>query len=193
MKTLGQKNAIFNIRPERKSYQRRRQIQTSIPQRIKPSLPRRNTLEKHKQQNQYTKRPHSFPSQYYRRILFHTFRSFSLKERHHYFSLEHQTRDKTADPTQTQVETGHTSTVYDLSDQLLRASFRLCELALPTGFDIGRPVLDFEFCLIFAHAYTRPLMNPTKMALTLPKVTGVSKKTRPEIAMGSLLRAPTIE
>jgi len=31
------------------------------------------------------------------------------------------------------------------------------------------------------------------MALTLGNVTGASKKTRPEMAMGSLLRAPTME
>ena len=38
-----------------------------------------------------------------------------------------------------------------------------------------------------------PLTKPTPMAETLGNVTGSSKKTRPLTAMGSLLRAPTIE
>lgn len=38
-----------------------------------------------------------------------------------------------------------------------------------------------------------PLTKPTKMAETLPNVTGASKKTRPETAIGSLFKAPTIE
>lgn len=36
-------------------------------------------------------------------------------------------------------------------------------------------------------------MNPITMAETLPKVTGASKKIRPDSASGSLFRAPTIE
>lgn len=36
-------------------------------------------------------------------------------------------------------------------------------------------------------------MKPMKMAETEPKVTGASKKIRPEIAIGSLFRDPTIE
>lgn len=38
-----------------------------------------------------------------------------------------------------------------------------------------------------------PLTKPTKIADTLPKVTGASKNTRPLTAIGSLLRAPTME
>lgn len=38
-----------------------------------------------------------------------------------------------------------------------------------------------------------PEMKPIKMAETEPKVKGASKKTRPEIAIGSLLRDPTME
>jgi len=38
-----------------------------------------------------------------------------------------------------------------------------------------------------------PLTNPIKIALTLPNVTGASKKTKPLIAIGNLLRAPTME
>jgi hypothetical protein len=38
-----------------------------------------------------------------------------------------------------------------------------------------------------------PETKPIPMAETDPKVTGASKKTRPLIAIGSLLRAPTIE
>lgn len=36
-------------------------------------------------------------------------------------------------------------------------------------------------------------MKPTKMAETLPKVTGASKKMRPLSAIGSLFKAPTME
>jgi len=36
-------------------------------------------------------------------------------------------------------------------------------------------------------------MNPRIIADTLPKVTGAAKKTKPLIAIGNLLRAPTIE
>lgn len=38
-----------------------------------------------------------------------------------------------------------------------------------------------------------PLMNPKKMADTLPNVMGASKKTKPLIAIGSLFNAPTME
>lgn len=38
-----------------------------------------------------------------------------------------------------------------------------------------------------------PLTKPMKIAETLPIVTGAEKNTRPLMAMGSLLRAPTIE
>ena len=38
-----------------------------------------------------------------------------------------------------------------------------------------------------------PLMKPTKIADTLGIVTGASKKIKPDIAIGSLLSAPTIE
>lgn len=38
-----------------------------------------------------------------------------------------------------------------------------------------------------------PLTKPRMMAVTLPNVTGAAKKMRPETAIGSLLRAPTIE
>ena len=38
-----------------------------------------------------------------------------------------------------------------------------------------------------------PLTKPMKMAVTLPDVTGASKKMRPETAIGSLLSAPTME
>ena len=38
-----------------------------------------------------------------------------------------------------------------------------------------------------------PLRKPTAMAETLGMVIGASKKMRPLKAMGSLLRAPTIE
>jgi hypothetical protein len=38
-----------------------------------------------------------------------------------------------------------------------------------------------------------PLTNPIMIAVTLPKVTGAEKNTSPLTAMGSLLRAPTIE
>jgi hypothetical protein len=48
-------------------------------------------------------------------------------------------------------------------------------------------------CRDFATAYTMPLMNPSMIAETLPKVTGAEKKMRPLTAMGNLLRAPTIE
>ena len=63
-----------------------------------------------------------------------------------------------------------------------------------TGLEVGKiPTFGLAFCLIFATAYTIPLTNPTRMADTLGKVTGASKKTNPEMAIGSLLRAPTIE
>jgi len=75
----------------------------------------------------------------------------------------------------------------------LAASRLLCELALITGCDVGRVILFICVCLTFAHAYTIPLTNPIIMAETLPKVTGAAKKTRPLTAIGSLLRAPTME
>ncbi len=53
--------------------------------------------------------------------------------------------------------------------------------------------MGLEFCFTLATAYTIPLTKPTPIALTLPRVTGVSKKTRPLRAMGSLFKAPTIE
>jgi hypothetical protein len=66
-------------------------------------------------------------------------------------------------------------------------------LALTTGLLTGRPPAFAALCLTFAHAYTSPLTNPTKIALTLPNVTGASKKINPEMAIGSLFRAPTME
>lgn len=60
--------------------------------------------------------------------------------------------------------------------------------------DVGRmPVFGFDDSLVLATAYTMPLTKPTKIAETLGSVTGASKKMRPEIAMGNLFRAPTIE
>ena len=50
-----------------------------------------------------------------------------------------------------------------------------------------------DACLTFATAYTKPLTNPIAMAETLGSVTGASKKMSPLTAMGSLLRAPTME
>ena len=61
------------------------------------------------------------------------------------------------------------------------------------GVVVGRMDLDAAVCLIFAQAYTSPEMKPIMMADTLPRVIGASKKMRPLTAMGSLLRAPTIE
>jgi len=55
------------------------------------------------------------------------------------------------------------------------------------------PTFGFEFCLTLANAYTIPLTKPTKIAPTLGKVTASSKKMRPEMAMGSLFKAPTME
>lgn len=62
-----------------------------------------------------------------------------------------------------------------------------------TGWDVGSDILLIADCLTLAQAYTIPLTNPMKIAETLPKVTGASKKTRPLTAIGSLLRAPTME
>ena len=63
------------------------------------------------------------------------------------------------------------------------------------GLVVGNPppILAFADCLTFASAYTIPLMNPTAIAETDGIVTGASKKIRPLIAIGNLLRAPTME
>lgn len=63
------------------------------------------------------------------------------------------------------------------------------------GFVVGSPppILAFADCLTFASAYTIPLINPTPIAETDGIVTGASKKMRPLSAIGSLLRAPTME
>lgn len=63
------------------------------------------------------------------------------------------------------------------------------------GFVVGNPPPIFACadCLTLARAYTIPEMNPTAIAETLGAVTGASKKIRPLIAIGSLLRAPTME
>jgi hypothetical protein len=58
---------------------------------------------------------------------------------------------------------------------------------------VGRTFFGFEESFIFATAYTMPLTKPTKIAETLGIVTGASKKIKPDTAIGSLLRAPTIE
>ncbi len=77
----------------------------------------------------------------------------------------------------------------------LKLSLMLWLLALIGGaFDDGKiPILGLELCLTLETAYTMPLTNPTKMADTLGMVTGASKKMRPDTAIGSLLRAPTME
>lgn len=74
----------------------------------------------------------------------------------------------------------------------LRPSLLLFALAL-IGTLVGNIPCGAFFSVAFATAYTMPLTNPTKMADTLGIVTGASKKTNPETAMGSLLSAPTIE
>ena len=66
----------------------------------------------------------------------------------------------------------------------------LCELALVV---VGRPPCSRSFCQTFATVYTTPDTKPTKMALKLGSVTGVSKKINPLSAMGNLLSAPTME
>lgn len=62
-----------------------------------------------------------------------------------------------------------------------------------TGCCVGSDILFIAVCLTLAQAYTIPLTNPMMMAETLPNVIGALKKTRPLTAIGSLLRAPTIE
>jgi hypothetical protein len=67
-------------------------------------------------------------------------------------------------------------------------------LALRGIFVVGRiPVLGLAFCLNLATEYTIPLTNPMAIADTLPRVTGASEKMRPDTAMGSLFKAPTME
>lgn len=81
--------------------------------------------------------------------------------------------------------------VHDLSESLI---LWLLALTGTGGFVVGRiPVLGLAFCLTLATAYTIPLINPTTMAVTLGTVTGASKKMRPDSAIGSLFKAPTIE
>jgi len=76
----------------------------------------------------------------------------------------------------------------------LSPSFKLWLLALITSLLlVGKTSFLSLFWLIFAQAYTSPDTNPIPMALTLPNVTGASKNTNPDKAIGSLLRAPTIE
>lgn len=58
---------------------------------------------------------------------------------------------------------------------------------------VGSDILDCCDWRSFPQVYTMPLTNPTKMAETLPNVIGALKKTKPLTAIGSLLRAPTIE
>jgi hypothetical protein len=73
-------------------------------------------------------------------------------------------------------------------------SLMLWLLALMGGLLMGKvPVTALADCFTLARAYTIPLMKPTTMADTLGKVTGASKKMRPDTAIGSLLRAPTME
>ena len=48
------------------------------------------------------------------------------------------------------------------------------------------------FWLFFATAYTSPAKNPTLTADTDPTVTGSSKKSIPDAAIGNLFRAPTM-
>jgi hypothetical protein len=59
--------------------------------------------------------------------------------------------------------------------------------------EVGKESLGLALCRTLARAYTIPLIKPTKMADTLPNVTGASKKIRPLTAMGSLFKAPTME
>lgn len=77
---------------------------------------------------------------------------------------------------------------YDLNPSLLLALLALI------GTEVGNtPPLGFLLPFIFAIAYTIPLTKPRKMAETEGIVTGASKKTSPETAMGSLFKAPTME
>jgi hypothetical protein len=73
------------------------------------------------------------------------------------------------------------------------ASLLLCELALIVGWCVGSALLADIDCRTLDQAKTRPLTKPTKIADTLPKVIGASKKISPLTARGSLFRAPTIE
>ena len=75
----------------------------------------------------------------------------------------------------------------------LAAALLLAELALIMGIAVGKTLADFSFGRTFDQAKTMPLTKPMKIAETLPKVTGALKKMRPLTAIGSLLRAPTIE
>lgn len=61
------------------------------------------------------------------------------------------------------------------------------------GMEVGKLILAAAVWRTLAHAYTIPETNPIKIAETDPKVTGASKKMSPEIAIGNLLSAPTIE
>lgn len=65
----------------------------------------------------------------------------------------------------------------------------LCELALVVGRTLSLLLLDHTF----DSAKTSPETNPTKMAEQLASVTGALKNTSPEIAIGSLFNAPTME
>jgi hypothetical protein len=75
----------------------------------------------------------------------------------------------------------------------LRLSLILWLLAESGKLCVGRLSLGLLLCLTLARAYTIPLTKPTKIAETLPNVTGASKKMRPLMAIGSLFNAPTIE
>ena len=73
-------------------------------------------------------------------------------------------------------------------------SIALLLLALTSGAVVGRPTFfDACDCFSLAMAYTIPLRDPMAMAETLGSVTGASKKMRPLMAMGILLRAPAME
>jgi hypothetical protein len=50
-----------------------------------------------------------------------------------------------------------------------------------------------EFNRKFGSQNDLPVNLPTKMAETLAKVAGSPKKTRPDAAIGSLFKAPTME
>ena len=78
--------------------------------------------------------------------------------------------------------------IYDFNESRI-----LCELALVGRIPLCWLPLSACLCQTFATAKTIPLTKPTDIALTLASVTGTSKNTRPETAMGSLLSAPTIE
>lgn len=77
---------------------------------------------------------------------------------------------------------------YDLKPSLLLALLALI------GTEVGRtPAFGFLLSIIFATEYTTPATKPMKMADTDGMVNGASKKMRPETAIGSLFRAPTME